>query len=93
MQINIHAAVQDADNFNLIFAFKAIKDQMLTNAKLIITFPNIIAYASYFRFVSKIMKGSIKLSQVAPLLRFSPLLPCITANREHIGSCLLGEGE
>ena len=80
MLINIHAAVQDTDNFNLIFAFKSIKDQMLTNTKLIITFLNIIACASYFRFVSKIMKGGIKLSQIACLLRLSPLLPCVTAN-------------
>ena len=71
MLINIHATVQDTDNFNLIFHFEAIKDQMFADTKLIITFPNIIACAYYFRFVSKIMKGGIKLSQVAPLLRFS----------------------
>ena len=38
-------------------------------------------------------EGCIELTQIAPLLRLSPLLSRITANREHIGSCLLGEGK
>ena len=38
-------------------------------------------------------EGCIELTQVAPLLCLSPLRPGITAYREHIGSCFLGEGE
>ncbi len=57
MLLDIHATMQDTDNFNSIFPFKAVKDQMLTNTKLKITFPNIIAYAPDLRIMRKIMKS------------------------------------
>lgn len=93
MLFKIHAAMQDADNFNLIFSFMTIKDQMLANTIFVIAFTYIIACAPYIWSVGKIMKGCVELTQIALLLRLSPLRPGITAYREYIGSCLLGEGE
>lgn len=49
---------------------------MFANSILIIAFTNIIARASYIRFIGEIMEGCIKLTQITLLLCLSPLLPC-----------------
>lgn len=80
MLFDIHAAMQDADNLDPFLSGEAIKNDMLADPVLEITFPNIIARPAQTGFVRQIMKGAVELGQIVSLLGLAPLLARVTAN-------------
>lgn len=93
MLFDIHAAMQDADNFDLAFPGATVKNHVFTNTVFKIAFPDVIARAAKIGLVRQIVECVVKLRQIADFLRFSPLPAHVTANGKQIVPGFLREHE
>jgi len=92
MLFDIHAAMQDADNIDP-FSGVTVKNHMLADAVFEISFPNIIACPTQTGLIRQIMKGVVKLGQIATLLGLAPLLARVTSNAKQVILGFLCEDE
>lgn len=93
MLFDIHAAMQNADNFDPAFSGATVKNQVLADTVFEIAFPDVIARAAKIGLVRQIVECAVKLRQIADLLRFSPLPARVTANGKQIVPGFLREHE
>lgn len=93
MLFDIHPAMQDADNLDPFFSGVTVKNHMLADPVFEITFPDIIACPTQTGLVRQIMKGAVKLGQIASLLGLAPLLARVTANGKQVAPGFLCEDE
>lgn len=93
MLLDIHPAMQDADNLDPFFFGVTVKNNMLADSVLDITFPDIIACLAQTGLVRQIMEGAVELGQIASLLGFAPLLARVTANGKQVVPGFLCEDE
>jgi len=93
MLFDIHPAMQDADNLDPFFSGVTVKNHMLADPVLEITFPDIIACPAQTGLVRQIVKSAVKLGQITSLLGFAPLLARVMANTRQVVPGFLRENE
>ena len=83
MLFDIHPAMQDADNLDPFLSGVTVKNDMLADPVFEITFPDIVTCPAQNELVRQIIKGAVKLGQIASLLGLAPLLARVTTNAKQ----------